>query len=50
MSDNARRVLVMRYWLEYMESLPASVYTTREIFLTEPRLRSEAAHVIGWGC
>lgn len=50
MSDNARSVLVMRHWLAYMESLPSSVYTAREIFRTEPKLREQAAHVIGWGC
>lgn len=50
MSDNARRVLVYRHWLAYMETLPASVYTAREIFVSDTKLRAYAGFVIGWGC
>ena len=50
MSDAARRVLVLRFWLEAMESAPRSAYADREIFVTEPKLREAAAFVIGWGC
>lgn len=51
MSDNARRVLVLRYWLEAMEERGASsAYAMREVFNTEPKLREAAAYVIGWGC
>lgn len=50
MSTSARRVLVLRYWLEAMEQANASAYRDREIFLTEPKLREAAAFVIGWGC
>ena len=50
MSDNARRVLVYRYWLAYMESLPQSSFSDREIFVTDTKLRAYAGFVIGWGC
>ena len=51
MSDNARRVLVLRYWLEAMEERGASsLYAINQASLTEPKLREAAAYVIGWGC
>ena len=50
MSQPARTLLIYRYWLDHMESLPRSSYVDREIFLTESKLRAQAAHVIGWGC
>lgn len=50
MSDNARRILILRHWLEHMEELPASPWRDREIFMTAPKLREAAAYVIGWGC
>ena len=50
MSDNARRVLVLRYWLEAMEERGASSYTNEQVFITYPKLREAAAWVIGWGC
>ena len=50
MSDNARRVLVLRYWLEAMEERGASSsYAVNQVFI-EPKLREAAAWVIGWGC
>jgi hypothetical protein len=49
-SDPARRVLVLRNWLQAMEEAKPSSYRDREIFLTEPKLRDAAAFVIGWGC
>lgn len=50
MSDSARRLLVLRYWVEYMEALPASSYSDRELFVTVPKLRDAADFVIQWGC
>ena len=51
MSDNARRVLVLRYWLEAMEERGASSsYAVNQVYITEPKLREAAAWVIGWGC
>lgn len=51
MSANARRVLVLRYWLEAMEERRASsAYAMCEVLKTEPKLREAAAYVIGWGC
>lgn len=47
MSDSARRVIILRNWLEYMEELPASSWRDLEIFLTAPKLREAAAFVIG---
>lgn len=49
-SDPARRVLVLRYWLEAMEQANASGWRDHQIFITEPKLREAAAFVIGWGC
>lgn len=49
-SDPARRVLVLRNWLQAMEEAKPSSYRDREIFLTEPKLREAASFVIGWGC
>ena len=51
MSDNARRVLVRRYWLEAIEERGASSsYAINQVSITEPKLREAAAWVIGWGC
>ena len=51
MSESARRVLVLRYWLEAMEEKGASSsYAVQQIYITEPKLREAAAFVIGWGC
>jgi hypothetical protein len=51
MSTSARRVLVLRYWLEAMEEQGArSPYAVEQVFITEPKLREAAAFVIGWGC
>jgi len=51
MSDNARRVLVFRYWLQAMKERGASSsYAVNQVSITEPKLREAAAWVIGWGC
>lgn len=50
MSDSARRVLVYRNWLHYLESLPASPWRDREIFVSDSKLRDHADYVIQWGC
>lgn len=48
MSTSARRVLVLRYWLQAMEEARPSSFRDREIFLTEPKLREAASFVIGY--
>lgn len=50
MSDSARRLLVLRYWVEHMEALPPSSYSDRELFVCAPKLRDAADFVIQWGC
>ncbi|WP_291519297.1 hypothetical protein [Acidovorax sp.] len=51
MSDAARRVLVLRYWLEAMEEKGASSsYAIQQVYITEPKLRDAADFVIQWGC
>ncbi len=47
-SDPARRVLVLRNWLEAMEEAKPSSYRYQQIFLTEPKLREAASFVIGY--
>ena len=51
MSDNARRVLVLRYFLEALEERGAtSSDAVNRIVIIELKLREAAAWVIGWGC
>ena len=50
MSTSARRIIVLRHWVEHLESLPASPWRDRELFICGPKLREAADFVIGWGC
>lgn len=51
MSDNARRVVVLRHWVEALEEAPRnSAWYEQELMRSQSSLRHEAAHVIARGC
>lgn len=51
MSDNARRVVVLRHWVEALESEPRnSAWYEQQLMLSQAKLRDEAAYVIARGC
>lgn len=51
MSDNARRVLVLRNWVDDLEQNPrSSPWYDAQLYECGARLRDQAAYVIGHGC
>lgn len=51
MSDNARRLLQYRHWLDGLLARPARTpWYERDLMQTDGSLREQAAYVIGWGC
>ena len=50
-SENARRVVVLRHWVEALESDPRnSPWYEQQLMQGQAKLREQAPYVIGWGC